>query len=104
VLQNIKEKEMTLAFKPEQTVKLSAGFASGSAVTIAGLGGNIRIVNYGDADAYVNLTQSFATATSANMVVMARTVEVFDRGWNTIVAAKGRTGDTMLDITSGEGV
>lgn len=95
---------MTSAFKPDQTVKLSAGFASSSAVTIAGLGGNIRIVNYGDADAYVALTQNFAVATSANMVVMARTVEVFDRGWNTIVAAKGRTGDTMLDITSGEGV
>ena len=95
---------MPFAFKPEQTVKLSATFASSNAVAIAGLGGNLRIANYGDADAYVNLTQSFASATSSNMVIMARTVEVFDRGWNTVVAAKGRTGDTMLDITSGEGV
>lgn len=95
---------MSCAFRPDQTVKLTVGFASSNAVSIVGLGGNLRISNYGNSDAYVNLTQSFASATSSNMVVMARTVEVFDRGWNTVVAAQGRDGSTFLDITSGEGV
>lgn len=95
---------MSCAFRPGQTAKLSVGFTSGAAVSIPGLGPNIRVANYGDADAYVNLTQSFASATSTNMVVLARTVEVFDRGWNTVVAALGRNGATTLDITSGDGV
>lgn len=94
---------MSCAFRPDQTVKLSATHVSSAAVSIAGIGRNVRIANYGNNDAYVSLTKTFASATSSNMVVMARTVEVFDRGCNTVVAMLGRDGSTMLDITSGEG-
>lgn len=94
---------MSSAFRPGATVKLSVGLASSNGVSILGLGPNIRVANYGNSDACINLTQSFVSATSSDMVIMARTVEVFDRGWNTVVAGVGLDGDTVLDITSGDG-
>lgn len=94
---------MPYAFQPLGNTRTSFGPLSATAVSIPPLGRNIRVANLGPSDALVALTQTFTPSTANAFVVMARTVEIFDRTLNTVLVAQGQLGSAVLDITSGEG-
>lgn len=94
---------MGFAFSPLANTRLSLTAASTSSVALPSIGRNVRVVNAGPSDCYVKLTSTFTSGTINTYLVMARTVELFDRQTNTVLTGIGSGGSTKLDITTGDG-
>ncbi|KAA0682565.1 hypothetical protein [Azospirillum brasilense] len=94
---------MSFAFSPIGSNRISLTAGSTSTHALPSVGRNVRIANLGPSDARIKFTASFTSTTMNTLTILARTVEIFDRQANGYITGTGDNGNTILDVTTGEG-